>query len=80
MKKWIKCFYIFGLISGHHSRKKAVSYVHYSWEIYTMTMVTIVTIVGKYAQPPWSLWVSQEDHVCIIMVKWSLEDLDFDAL
>ena len=45
-----------------------------------MTMVTIVTIVGKYAQPLWSLWVSREDRVCIIMVKWSLEDLDFDAL
>ena len=45
-----------------------------------MTMVTIVTIFGKYAQPPWSLWVSHEDRVCIIMVKWSLEDLNFDAL
>ena len=45
-----------------------------------MTMFTIVTIVGKYAQPPWSLWVSWEDRVYIIMVKWSLQDLDFDAL
>ena len=45
-----------------------------------MTIFTIVTIARKYAHPPWSLWVSREDHVCIIMVKWSLEDLDFDAL